>query len=248
MMALLEICCFNVESAVVAWKAGADRIEFCQDQDVGGTTPSLDALIRVKQQVTIPVFVMIRPRGGNFVYSDPEFDRMQSDIDAFKSVADGFVFGILDRDGQIDVQRTIRLVMGAHPLPCTFHRAFDESADVYQALEDVVATGCQTILTSGAADDAPAGAHILAELVRRANRRITIMPGGGIRSQSLRDLDAATGATSYHSSALCNGQTEPVAAEIRSMKMLLHEKPLNAAGKTVRHGEQAHDRETRLPQ
>ena len=222
-MALLEICCFNADNAILAWKAGADRIEFCDDRDAGGTTPTLESLLGVKQQVTIPVFVMIRPRGGDFCYSDLEFDRMKADADAFKLRVDGFVFGILDQNQRVDVQRTAELVRRAHPLPCTFHRAFDETRDQFEALEDVITSGCHAILSSGGASNAIAGAGVLAELFDRASGRIIVMPGGGVRSKSISEIQVLTKANIYHSSAIDNGCTEPEASEIRLMKMHLRE-------------------------
>ena len=185
-MTLLEIACFTTESAITAWKAGADRIELCEDREAGGTTPSLEALVYVKQHVPIPVFAMIRPRGGDFNYASNEFERMKADIDAFKSIADGFVFGLLDEDCGVDTKRTALLVNRAAPLPCTFHRAFDRAREQPQALEDIITCGCQAVLSSGGCSDALSGAVILRGLVVQARDRITIIAGGGVRARKHR--------------------------------------------------------------
>lgn len=220
-MPLLEIACFSADSAIAAWNAGADRIELCDDREAGGTTPSYKAMLAVKQRISTPVFVMIRPRGGDFNYSESEFEQMKADIDAFKSKADGYVFGVLNGEKNVDITRTTELVRRAFPMPCTFHRAFDETRDPKQALEDVVASGCQAILSSGGALNAVLGASMLRELVQLAQGRITVIPGGGIRASNLLEMHVFIGASVYHSSGIANGHTEPDPSEIRHMKMLL---------------------------
>ena len=220
--ALLEIACFDAQSATTAFHAGADRIELCHGKDSGGTTPSISSLRQVKQHVTtIPVYVMIRPRGGDFVYSHTEFEQMNSEIDTFRDRVDGFVFGILTGEGRVDVQRTAELVRRAQGLPCTFHRAFDEVKDLGTALEDVVETGCEAILSSGGKRDAQAGATVLAGLVHQARGRIQILPGGGVRATNIRELREVTGADVFHSSGMLAGRTEADAEEIAAMKALL---------------------------
>ncbi|CAK3882327.1 Copper homeostasis cutC [Lecanosticta acicola] len=220
-MALLEIACFNPESAILADEAGADRIELCENQEAGGTAPPIEWLTVVKARVNIPVFVMIRPRGGDFVYSESEFESMIANIDKFKASADGFVFGLLDQYRRIDMDRTTRLVRQASPLPCTFHRAFDETPDASEALQAVIATGCAAILTSGGASTAHEGIEALRTLTQKAQGRITVIPGGGVRLQNLSHLRVATGASTFHSSALASGATIPDASDIRQMKRLL---------------------------
>ena len=217
---LLEIACFDAESAIVAWKAGADRIELCQDRDEGGTSPSL-ASVTLARQVAVPIFVMIRPRGGDFVYTAADFEQMKKDIDAFKPFADGFVFGLLTADGQVDVPRMSELVRRAAPLPCTFHRAFDEANDLSRALEDAVSTGCQAILSSGGKHDAQAGISMLESLVRQAGDRIQILPGGGVRAKNIVELRETTGATMFHSSGIPPGESSVSEYEINHMKALL---------------------------
>nr|POE74742.1 copper homeostasis protein cutc like [Quercus suber] len=221
-MPFLEVCCFSVESAILAGTSGADRIELCRDSNAGGTTPPRAWLTQVKQHVRVPVFVMIRQRGGDFHYSRREFEQMETQIDAFKPEADGYVFGILDVSGNVDVERTRRLVRRAHPWPCTFHRAFDATPDPLRALSAVVATGCRTILTSGGALSAAAGIEMLRSLVERARGRIQVMPGGGVRPDNVAEIRALTGATWFHSSCvLAAGSDRPDVNALRYMKAVL---------------------------
>ncbi len=222
-MALLEIACFTPESAILAFNAGADRIELCDNREAGGTTPSLASLLLVKGYVTIPVFVMIRPRGRNFNYSDEEFEQMLDDIDRFKKTANGFVFGILSECNDVDTARTTVLAEKASPLPCTFHRAFDETRDKLKALEDVVACGCQAVLTSGGALAAAAGASLLRELVGQAGDRIQVIVGGGVRTKNVVRLAELTNAHAYHSSAILGDTAEAGinVEEVRQLKTFL---------------------------
>lgn len=222
-MARLEVACFNANSAIVAANAGADRIELCANQPAGGTTPTRETVQAVKARVDVPVFVMIRPRGGDFCFSDEEFGRMKADVEVFRPMTDGFVFGVLDHSRRVDVDRTAELVRLAQPLPCTFHRAFDEVEDHLRALEDVIDSGCQAILSSGGAASALSGIDVLAELVRRSRGRIDIMPGGCVRAENIAELKSVTQATFYHSSGLFGGGDEPKVDEIRQMKTALLE-------------------------
>jgi copper homeostasis protein len=210
-MAKLEIACFNLESAQRAVDASADAIELCDGASVGGTTPSLDTLTQLKEYIlqnvgirvqSPPVLVMVRPRGGNFNYSDSEFDQMKTSIRTYKDLADGFVFGILTTDLAIDVQRNAELVELAKPVPCTFHRAFDEIQNDNEPLEVIIKCGFRMVLTSGGKTSAYAGAHILSELVERAQGRIMVKPGGGVRSSHIKPLHEQVWADWYHSSAL----------------------------------------------
>ena len=220
-MSLLEIACFSAESALIAWKAGADRIELCDEQGKGGTTPSLQTVIKVKQHVRVPVFIMIRPRGGDFYYSKLEFERMLADIDNFKPYADGFVFGVLSASSDVDIQRTSALVRRAAPRPCTFHRAIDATKDIQKSLEDVVATGCRAVLSSGSCVDAGAGASTLADLVRQAQHRIIVMPGGGVRTANLAEILQVTGAAAFHSSGITSKRALVDVEEIAQMRHIL---------------------------
>jgi copper homeostasis protein len=215
----LEIACFNVESAQIAHENGADRIELCDGFEVGGTTPSPIDIVNVQKFITSALFVMIRPRGGNFVYSNEEFEQMKQDIVQIKSLnVDGFVFGILDENNKVDIGRNTELVNLAKPFPCTFHRAFDEVADYEQALEDVISCGFSTILTSGTHSNVMDGIDVLKKLVLQAQNRITIMPGGGLRSTNINHIKEVTQATFYHSSAITGGNQLANAEEIFNLK------------------------------
>lgn len=220
-MALLEIACFTTTSAFTAWSSGADRIELCEDQPAGGTTPAFESLMEVKKSVKIPVFVMIRPRSGDFNYTDLELEHMKASIDTFKPCVDGYVFGVLDSRHKVDIDKTAELVRRAHPLPCTFHRAFDETQDYFRSLEDIVSAGCHAILTSGGRSTALAGANVLSELVQRAQGRITIIPGGSVRATNIDEIRSLTEASIYHSSGIAEESSEPEPNEIRRMKMIL---------------------------
>lgn len=215
----LEIACFNIESAQIANENGADRIELCDGIEVGGTTPTPIDIINVQKFLTSDLFVMIRPRGGNFVYSNEEFEQMKHNVLNFKSLkVDGFVFGILDKNNKVDIERNIELVNLAKPLPCTFHRAFDEVADYEQALEDVISCGFSTILTSGMHSNVVDGIDVLKKLVHLSQNRITIMPGGGLRSANIKQIQEVTQATFYHSSAITDGNQIANATEIFNLK------------------------------
>lgn len=199
----LEIACFNLESALIAQKAGADRVELCADMSVGGTTPTIEMIQKAREHLTIDINIMIRSRGGNFVYSDSEFEQMKSEIETIKKLGvNGFVFGILKEDYTINIEQNKALVELAKPLPCTFHRAFDEVLDYKQALEDVISCGFSTILTSGTFPNVMEGKEVLKQLVIQANNRIKIMPGGGLRSTNILELDEMVNANWYHSSAI----------------------------------------------
>lgn len=218
----LEIACFNSDSALVAQQNGADRVELCDAIEVGGTSPTIEVVQQVRANVSVDLYVMIRPRGGNFVYSDVEFQWMKTTILAFKELkVDGFVFGILNENNQIDKGKNKELVELAHPLPCTFHRAFDEVSDVFQSLEEVIDCGFTTLLTSGQAQNVVDGVAILLELVRKANNRIIIMPGGGLRSSNIEFILEKTAALFYHSSAITDDSVIPNATEIQDLQLKL---------------------------
>ena len=198
----LEIAVFNIQSAMLASQAGADRIELCENPFEGGTTPSYGTLKTVREKITIPIFPIIRPRGGDFLYSDEEFEVIKKDILLIKDLGfEGAVIGLLKRDGTIDTPRTSKLVELAYPLEVTFHRAFDRATDPLQALEDVIRCGCQRILTSGQVPNALDGKELIQQLIQQADDRIVIMPGSGVRSNNIEELIAYTGAEEMHSSA-----------------------------------------------
>mgnify|MGYP003560241314 FL=1 len=159
----LEIACFNLESALIAQENEADRVELCAEMEVGGTTPDFEITKQVRELLTIDLNVMIRPRGGNFVYSEAEFQQMKNKILQFKEIGvNGFVFGILNENNSIHTAQNTELVNLAKPFPCTFHRAFDEVTDAFQSLKDIIACGFQTILTSGQKPNVVEGVNRLA--------------------------------------------------------------------------------------
>ena len=198
----LEIAVFNIHSAIIAAEAGADRIELCENPFDGGTTPSYGTLKTVREKVSIPVFPIIRPRGGDFLYNQEEFEVMTKDVRLCKELGfEGVVIGLLNADGSIDTNRTKKLVELAYPLEVTFHRAFDRAAQPLLALEDIIGCGCQRILTSGQVPNAFDGKELIRQLVEKAEERIIIMPGSGVRASNIAQLAAVTGVTELHSSA-----------------------------------------------
>ena len=197
---LLEISVETLEAALAAQHGGADRIELCGNLSIGGVTPSLVMMRAVHGQLHIPMFAIIRPRGGDFVYSETELAEMKRSIGEAKQAGmDGVVLGILTKDRLVDIERTCELVAIARPLPVTFHRAFDDCANLHEALEDVVQTGASRILTSGGAKSAPEGATMLAELVQLASERVVILPGGGINASNISALVKLSNAREFHS-------------------------------------------------
>ena len=198
----LEIAVFNTASALLAANAGADRIELCENAAEGGTTPSYGTLKLVKEKLQVPAFPIIRPRGGDFLFSDDEFEVMKKDVLLVKELGfEGLVTGFLNSDGTIDTEKTKRLVDMAYPLEVTFHRAFDRAINPLQALEDNIACGCSRILTSGQVPNAFDAKELIKQLVNQADGRITIMPGSGVRSNNIAALAQYTSATELHSSA-----------------------------------------------
>ncbi len=174
---VIEICLESVESVIAAEKGGADRVELCSDLFEGGLTPTIGTVRTAKKLTEIKINVMIRPRGGDFCYSDEEFEVMKEDIKALKDTGiNGIVFGILTPDGDVDMKRSAELIELARPLSVTFHRAFDMTRDPYKALEDLISLGVDRILTSGQEATVPEGAELLSELVRIAGDRVIITP------------------------------------------------------------------------
>lgn len=199
---LMEVCVDSVESAINAERGGAGRIELCSGLLEGGTTPSMGVLQVVKQCVQIPVFVMIRPRGGDFLYSDREIEVMKADIRLAKLYgADGLVFGALTEDGHIDRELCTSLVALCRPLPVTFHRAFDMVHDPMAALETLLTLGFERVLTSGCDSSALEGLPLIKRLIDQAKGRIVVMPGGGITDRNLQRILEGSGATEFHCSA-----------------------------------------------
>lgn len=195
---VVEVCVDSVESAMAAEQGGADRVELCDNLLEGGTTPSAGQIAIARARLGIKLQVIIRPRGGDFCYSDVEMDVMRHDIATAKQLgADGVVIGILTPDGDVDLARTGELLSLARPLSVTFHRAFDMTRDPYQALEQLIALGVDRILTSGQEPTVIEGLDVIAELVRRAGDRVIIMPGGGTE-RNIRKVVATTGVREVH--------------------------------------------------
>ena len=222
-----ELCAESLPAAIAADRAGASRIELCSQLPIGGVTPPETLVAQVLAQVSIPVHILIRPRGGNFLYSVPEFQQMRRDIAWVRSSgAAGVALGVLNPDGSVDVPRTAELASFARPLHVTFHRAFDETPNPAQSLEDVIATGADTLLTSGLAPCVHTGADTLAALVRQAHNRIAIMAGGGLKLESLSELLARTGVPWVHGSLTRYASLDTsLAAAIRQAISLLNSPP-----------------------
>jgi copper homeostasis protein len=198
----IEIVVYNIESALKAQEGGADRIELCDNPGEGGTTPSYGTIELVRQNLSIDVFVMIRPRGGDFCYSSYEFHSMKRDISQCQRLSvDGVVFGILNPDGTIDKKRCKELIAQARPLKVTCHRAFDMTRDPFEALEDCIEAGFDTILTAGQRAVASEGAELIGELIRKANGRISLMPGSGVNENTIQHILATSKAQAIHFSA-----------------------------------------------
>lgn len=197
---LLEISVESLGAALAAERAGAARVELCSNLHAGGVTPHPDLLRQVRTALKIPVFSIIRPRDGDFVYSEPELTAMSSQIAEAKDIGvDGVVLGVLRSDKTIDVRRTRELIDAAHPLPVTFHRAFDHTKDFRQALEDVVATGSRRLLTTGGAETVPEGLPVLLQLLEAAAERIIVVPGRGLNAANLAEVRRALPAREFHS-------------------------------------------------
>jgi copper homeostasis protein len=196
---ILEISVQSVQAAMAAERGGAARIEFCSNARAGGTTPARELLRAVRERVRLPIFSMVRPRGGNFFYTDAEFAIMQREIEAAKKFRmDGIVLGLLGANGHIDVERSAQLVEQARPLLVTYHRAFDECSDLQKSLEDVIKTGAARLLTSGGKQTAPEALELLGDLVRIAGHRLIVMPGSGLHAGNILAAVKKTGAREFH--------------------------------------------------
>lgn len=194
----VEVCVFSIESCINAQRAGAHRVELCSGLYEGGTTPSQGLIQRARSVLSIQLYVMIRPRGGDFCYDDDELEVMRLDILAAKKCgADGVVFGLLKPNGQVDHERTKELVELAKPMGVTFHRAMDVAADPFDALEAIIASGAERILTSGQLNTAVEGKELIQQLVEKANGRIEIMAGSGVNADNALLL-AETGVNALH--------------------------------------------------
>lgn len=199
---VLEIASNSVASALAAQRGGADRIELFDNLAEGGTTPSFGTIALAREQLRIPLFVLIRPRPGDFHYDALERELMLRDIQQCRAQGcDGVVIGALDAEGNVDVPLCRELVQAAGPMQVTFHRAFDAARDLSAALEDVISLGCQRVLSSGGQASAEAGADVLAALVKLAAGRISVMAGAGITPGNIAAVAQATGCVELHASA-----------------------------------------------
>lgn len=206
----VEICLQGIESALAAERGGADRIELCEDLAVGGVTPNAGMIAQACRRLAIPIHVIVRPRGGGFVYSEAEYEVMRHDVEAAKALgAAAVVIGLLRPDGTVDRERTARLIEAARPMTVTFHKAFDEAADPFEALDVLMDLGVDRLLTSGQARTAREGLDLLAGLLPRAAGRLAIMAGSGVTMDDIPKL-AAAGLREIHifSSACTDGRTD----------------------------------------
>jgi len=214
----IEIACFSKEAALIAAEAGAHRLELCANKELGGVSPNLEWVKEIKSKVAIPVYVMVRPRGGNFIYTDEEVLEMENYMLAAHSLkVDGFVFGCLDDKQHLNPIQNERLIKAANHKPCTLHRAFDETIDPFETLNSAINLGFKTILSSGCKTEASQGLSILSKLFIKSYDKIHIMPGGNIRSSNLANIKKHCGAFWYHSAAITDKGILPNAAEIKAL-------------------------------
>lgn len=198
---IIEIATSDFGTTQSAVEGGADRIELCANLAEGGTTPSYGQIKKCREAFTVELYPIIRTRGGDFLYTDEEFEIMLRDASLCKELhCDGIVIGLLNADGSIDSKRTAKLIEAAYPLGVTFHRAFDRCRDPFEALEQLIEIGCERILTSGQQPAAPDGADLIAALNKKADERIIIMPGSGVRKENIKMLAEKTGCVEFHSS------------------------------------------------
>jgi copper homeostasis protein len=207
---LVEVCAFSLESCLAAEKGGAKRIELCSSMYEGGTTPSAGLIQLAKQRISIEIHAMIRPRGGDFCYSDDEISVMQADIRIAKQLGcEGIVLGILQKNGRVNIAQTKALVALAKPMQVTFHRAIDMTPDYLEALEDIIESGCDRILTSGQKNTAMEGIENIKTLIKKANNRIEIMAGSGVNTDNAQTL-IHTGVDALHLTGKASRDSEMV--------------------------------------
>lgn len=215
----LEIATFDITSAEIALNSVADRIEFCADISLGGITPNIEEFKYLKEKYLTPIHVMIRPVGGNFLYSNQEFLQMQNDILTFsKANVDGFVFGILDENHEVDVEKNKILVDLANGKPCVFHRAIDRTKNIFESTEKIIELGFKEILTSGGKNSAMEGKENLKRMIENYSDNIKILIGGGVRSNNISELKKGTGGNYFHSSAVLPYESFANAEEIKNLK------------------------------
>lgn len=216
MKIFVEAAVESLDDALAAVEGGADRLELCADLGVGGLTPAPALVSSVLERVDVPVFVMIRPRAGSFVYSPAELDVMQRDIESMRELGvDGIVVGVLDARGAVDARRMAPLVAATSGLPVTFHRAFDRARDLSDALESLIDLRIERVLTSGGAQDALAGADVLSDLVQQAGDALVIMAGGGVREHNVREIVEVSGVHEVH--ARCEDNVARIAGIVAAL-------------------------------
>lgn len=199
---VLEVCAFHIDSCIIAERCGALRVELCDNPIEGGTTPSYGTIKQVREKISIKLYPLLRPRSGNYFYSDEEFDILKDDIEICKQLGcDGISVGVSKINAEIDTERLKRIVEWAGPMGVTCNRVFDCSPDPFKALEDIINCGCERVLTSGQKSSANDAADLLKQLVQQADGRIIIMPGAGVDSSNILNLKNASGAMEFHSSA-----------------------------------------------
>ncbi len=223
MSKILEIACFNLESALISQNSGADRIELCTNYTMGGLTPSHAKILEAQKQIQIPVHVIIRPHAKGFVYSVSEIAQMKNDILFCKeNKIDGIVFGVLDSVNEIDINICKALISLAKPMLLTFHRAIDECNNIEKSIEQLIELGFDRVLTSGGKNNCVEGLEILKKLQNKFGNKIIILPGGGIRSSNINEIINTTGCNEFHSSTLLVNDLIANSQEIKSMKEILN--------------------------
>jgi copper homeostasis protein len=198
---IIEIATSDFETTKAAVEGGADRIELCANLSEGGTTQSYGAIHQCRKAFDVLLYPIIRPRGGDFLYTNEEYEIMMNDVKLCKQTGcDGVVIGLLNKNGSIDLKKTAALIEAAYPMGVTFHRAFDRCGNPFEALEQLIQIGCERILTSGQQPTVNEGIELIAELNRISDQRIIIMPGSGVRKENIKMLAEKTGCTEFHSS------------------------------------------------
>lgn len=219
---LLEIACFNLDSALIAQASGADRIELCENYSLGGITPTPSIILQAKKQITIPIHVIIRPRGGNFLYKESEISEMKKNILFCKeNKVNGIVFGVLNSQNEIDLKICKELISLAKPMSVTFHRAIDSCHNIERSIEQLIELGVDRVLTSGGKGNCIDNLSTLKDLQAKLGTKIKIMPGGGIRSTNISEIAKITNTNEFHSAALLKGEAIANENEIKLMKQLI---------------------------
>lgn len=218
---MLQIACFDITSAETALKSMADRIELSQNFELGGITPDYYEFMNLKRNYKTPVYVKIQPKGGSYYYSEDEFTAMKNSLILFREAgADGFVFGVLNAQNEIDESRSAELITLAGSIPCVFNRAIDRTSDLEKSMQTLIKLGFRSVITSGGQNTAMAGKAMLKQLVEQFPHKLEIIIGGGVRSENITELKDFTGGTNFHSSAVLKYDTFASEDEIKKLKKL----------------------------